>query len=347
MRIASILIVAFHAFLSIAGLTARQKRRTWARENVVFLPFFLSGVGIVCGTIFSIPTMVCAMDRKWIFAIFGVVVMVCDSMTAAYLNCIIQYDDKGFQTRNIFGITRKCSYAEVEGIRSGKDCRIYFQGHSIDIDEISRGGDKFMKALDQGHKRATGKRVPISTSFRRKRDPMNGHLDHPWAFFVLLVNMGLFCAALPVFMFFVMTSETDPSDIVIHDLQFYAYEIDDGTLMLYVEGEEQPYVIGYFQNYGEVLPAPETLCGGERYFVGVEADHRYVKSLTGTDGTEYITLETERQVYRDSQRIAAWILCLVAPIGVFFCYLGIAVARNPERYSKKVRRLFYKDGYLH
>ena len=53
------------------------------------------------------------------------------------------------------------------------------------------------------------------------------------------------------------------------------------------------------------------------------------------------------QAYQDSQRVAVWILCVVAPIGVYFCYLGIAVARNPERYSKKVRRLFYKDGYLH
>ena len=52
-------------------------------------------------------------------------------------------------------------------------------------------------------------------------------------------------------------------------------------------------------------------------------------------------------ILRESQRIAVWILCAVAPIGVYFCYLGIAVARNPERYSKKVRRLFYKDGYLH
>ena len=95
------------------------------------------------------------------------------------------------------------------------------------------------------------------------------------------------------------------------------------------------------------MPAPEALCSGEAYSIGVVGDHRYVKSLTGSDGTKYITLETERQAYRDSQRTAVWILCVVAPIGVYFCYLGIAVARNPERYSKKVRRLFYKDGYLH
>ena len=347
MLITASLTASFNVLLGIASFLARQKRKNWDQEKVVYLPFYLAGVGIVCGTILSIPTVVCAMDGDWMFAFFGVVVLACDCMMAAYLNCVIRYDDKGFIAQNIFGIKRECSYGDVEGIRSGRDRRIYFQGHSIMIDEISRGADEFVDALDKGHKRATGKWVPTSTSFRRKWDPMNGHLDYPWPYFILWVTMGLFCAALPVFMFFVMTSETDPSDIVIHDVQFCAYEIDDGSLMLYVEGEEQPYEIGYFQNYGEVLPAPEVLCSGEAYSVGVVGDRRYVKSLTGSDGTKYITLETERQAYRDSQRVAVWILCVVAPIGVYFCYLGIAVARNPERYSKKVRRLFYKDGYLH
>lgn len=35
------------------------------------------------------------------------------------------------------------------------------------------------------------------------------------------------------------------------------------------------------------------------------------------------------------------------PAGIYFCCMGIAVARHPERYSEKVRRLFYKDGCLH
>ena len=347
MLVAASLIVVVNILLGIASLVEKKKRKVWMKERVVYLPFYLAGVGIVCGTIMSIPTVACAVDGDWMFAFFGVVVLTCDCMMAAYLNCVIWYDDKGFLAQNIFGIKRECGYGEVEGIRFGRDRRIFFQGHSILIDEISCGGDEFVETLDRGHKRATGKWVPSSTSFKRKWDPMNGHLDYPWAYFILWVTMGLFCAALPVFVLFSMTSETDPSDIVIHDVRFCGYEIEDGSLMLSVEGEERPYEIGYFQYYGEDLPAPEALCGGERYLVGVIGDHRYIKSLTGSNGTKYITLETERQVYRDSQRVAVWILCLVAPIGVCFCYLGIAVARDPERYSKKVRRMFYKDGYLH
>ena len=100
------------------------------------------------------------------------------------------------------------------------------------------------------------------------------------------------------------------------------------------------------ERYEAALPSPEKLCSGETYAVGVEGDRHYVISLTGPDGASHITPETERQVYRDSQRIAVWLLFGASIAGVVFCYMGIAVARHPERYSERVRRLFYKDGVL-
>lgn len=347
MIIAASIVAALTFVLCFVCIVARQRRKDWEKEKIVHLPFFLAAVGMICGGILSVPTVVCAFDGEWMSVFFGVVVLGCDSMMVAYLNCIIRYDDKGFLARNFFGIKRQSGYAEVEGIRLGKDRRIYFQGHSVLVDEISCGGDEFVEAIDKGYKRATGKWVPTSASFNRKWDPMNGHLEYPWVYFVLWIVIGLFCVALPVFMVLIMTSETDPADIVVHNVQFSSYKVEDGSLKLYAEGEEDPFEIGYYKNYGEILPDPEVLCNGETYYVGVEGERHYVKSLMGTNGTQYITLESERQVYRDSQRIAVWIICAISPIGVCFCYLGIAVARNPERYSQKIRRLFYKDGYLH
>lgn len=120
MLIAASLIAAVNILLGIACLVARQQRKSWGQENVVYLPFYLAGVGIVCGTILSIPTVACAMDGNWMFAFFGLVVLACDCMMAAYLNCVIRYDDEGFIAWNIFGSKRECSYGEVEGIRSGE-----------------------------------------------------------------------------------------------------------------------------------------------------------------------------------------------------------------------------------
>ena len=149
-----------------------------------------------------------------------------------------------------------------------------------------------------------------------------------------------------MFMWWSMISETDPAEVSVREVQFYRYEISDGDLNLYVKGEEDPYKIGYFEHYTDAIPTPEALCSGEKYSVGVEADRRYVVSLTGASGAKYITLESERQNYRDSQRTAVWFLSILSVLGACFCCMGIAVARHPERYSKPVQRLFYKDGFL-
>ena len=61
MLVAASLIAAFNILLGIASFLTKQKRKNWEQENVVYLPFYIAGVGIVCGTILSIPTVVCGI----------------------------------------------------------------------------------------------------------------------------------------------------------------------------------------------------------------------------------------------------------------------------------------------
>lgn len=347
MIFAAYAVLGLTLLLCFVCVVAFLKRRNWENENVVHLPFLLAVIGMACGGILSIPMVVCAWDGDWMFALFAAFVLVCDCMMLGYLNCVIRYDETGFAARNLLGITRHCGYNEVEGIRAGKDRWVYVQGHSILVDGLSNGGDEFVQAVEKGYRRATGKRLPCFPSFKRKWDPMNGHVDYPWFLFIMWIVMGLFCVALPVMILYSMTAETNPEDIVVHTVQFRSYQLEDGALKLYIDTDETPFEIGYYRHYGEALPEPGVLCNGETYSVGVEKDGHYVVSLTGADGTQYITPDAERQVYRDSQRFAVWLCCIGALIGLWGCYMGIAVARHPERYSEKVRRLFYKDGFLH
>lgn len=344
MLIAAYLVVAITAFLVVASIVARQRREKRMQEDVVYLPFYLAGVGSVCGGVMSIPTVVCAMGGDWAYAFFGVAVLVCDCMMIAYLNCVIRYDGKGFVARNFFGVQRSCSYAKVEGIRFGKDHRVYFQGHSIMLDEISIGREEFIEAIDKGYKKSTGKRVP---SIKRKWDPMNGHIDHPWGYFCLWVLVGVFCAALPILIVYSMTSVTDPAKVTMRSAVFTNYEILGDELCLYAEDGTTSFLIDHYQSYGDALPAPEELCRGESYIIGTTGKKNYVKCLSDEFGRDYITFETERKVYRDNQRVATWFSGVFSILGIVFCYFGIAVARHPERYSDRFRRLFYKDGVLY
>lgn len=347
MLIAACFIAIFTAVLGVASIIAKRNRKEWIKGRVVYLPFWLALFGMICGGILSIPTVLCAIDRDWLFVLFAVVVLSCDCMMLAYLNCVIWYDDKGFLARNFFGVKKECGFAAVEGIRFGKDQRIFFQGHCVVIDEISYGSEDFIAALDSGHKKATGKWIPTYSSSRWKWDPMNGNIDYPWFYFFLWVFMILLCIFILAAMLISMTSETDPDEVRMYSTSFIEYKIDGEELCLYAREDGLSFIIDYYSSYEDHLPEPETLCSGEIYHIGASGKNRYVKSLSDSAGKIYITYALERQVYRDNQKNAIWFMGVFCIAGIVFSCFGIAVARNPDRYSDRVRRLFYKDGVLH
>lgn len=341
MVIGAVLIAVLTLLLSAASVVNRSKRKQWDKEQVVHLPFVLAGFGMACGLILSVPAVVCALDRDWLFLLFAVVCLVCDCMMLAYNNCVIRYDAEGFTARNFWGCSFLCGYGEVEGIRSGKDTRVYFKGHWVMIDQISIGDYGFLRALEKGYRKATGKRLP---EIRRRLDPMNGHLDYPWLYFSLYAFVGLVAVAAPVFAGMSIYAEPDLTGDPVYTVSFSNWKVNDGTLYLY-SGEDS-YKLQFYKEYGNAIPTPEQLCSGEQYRVCTSGEGRYIETLTGEDGKEYITKELERQIYRKTQAPAFWVFVVCAPLGVAFSCFGILVARHPERYSEKFIRLFYKEGTL-
>ena len=105
MLIVASLIVMLNIFLSVVGLVSRHQRTDWEKKQIVYLPFYLAWIGIVCGTVFCVPTVACAMDGEWMFAFFGATVLVCDCMIAAYINCVAS--SKGASIRKWSGFVQE------------------------------------------------------------------------------------------------------------------------------------------------------------------------------------------------------------------------------------------------
>lgn len=343
MLILGIAIAVISLLLSGAAITQWQKRRGMKWDHVVHLPFFLAVIGIICGNIFAIPTVICGFDGNGGTIAFALFTLGCHCLTIGYLNCVIWYDDEGFSARNFFGIRRQCTYAEVEGLRNGKDHWLYFRGHRILIDEMAHGGKDFIKTVKRGYSAAHGGRMlMVSHTYGRKKDPMNGNIEHPWLYFCIWVGMILICVFILVVMVLSMTGKPTPiEELEFYQMTFTSWKKDDGELHLTVPGREEAVRIFGYRGYGDLLPAPEELCAGETFTVGL--DGKYIESLTGADGTVYITPELERQVYHKTQAVAGVIMGVFSIFGIVFSVVGIDVARRPERYSMKFKRLFYQE----
>ena len=343
MLILGIVTALISSLLSGAAIAQWQKRKGMKWDHVVHLPFFLAVIGIICGNIFAIPTVICGFDGNGGTIAFALFTLGCHSMTIGYINCVIWYDDRGFVARNFFGIRRQCTYAEVEGLRNGKDHWLYFKGHRILIDESAHGGRDFIKAVKRGYSSTHGGRMLMaSQSYGRRVDPMNGNIENPWLYFCIWVGMILLCVFLLVVAVISMTEKpSSVEELEFYQMTFASWKKDDGELHLSVPGREEAVRINNYRGYGDLLPAPEELCGGETFTVGL--DGKYIKSLSGADGTVYITPELERQVYHKTQDVACVIIGVFSVFGIVFSIVGIDAARRPERYGVKFKRLFYQD----
>ncbi|MBR5474372.1 MAG: hypothetical protein IKU83_03065 [Lachnospiraceae bacterium] len=342
------IIFAIEIVLAMACIIVERKRRgaELAFSYSITLPYSQAVIGMVGAIFFFVLAMISVWEQNMI-TFYGLLsfVLLSDCLMIAYLNCEIIYDREGFRARNFWGIVRECKYSEIEGIRNNGDYRIYFRDHSLLVDKSAIGGEWFIKTAIDGYREAIGKQLPISPTYRCRWDPMNGHVDHPWFFFITYLALGLSCIVMLILIAFALFYNYDVSEIEKYNTIFLKYEIEKKDLRLYNENET--VVIFDYETYGNQFPSPEQLCSGEMYLVGHLKERDGVVSLEGANGEIYITPEMERQIYREKEAPIGIALIIMLLVFAINCWLAIVVGRNPDRYSEKLKRRFYQEGILH
>ena len=334
-------VAAFTVFMGILSFFERKRRKSWDDQNVVHLPFGMALAGMWCGGFLSIPTIVCSMDTDPVFYLFLVMTVLCNCLMMAYVNCVIHYNSDGFIAGNLFGIRKEYAYADVMGIRFGKDIWIHCKGRRILLDESCIGTEAFIDAIDQGYRRTTGRWVP---SISRKWDPMNGNMDYPWIFFVLFCFLLLCGISLPILYLYGMNVETDPAQICYRTVFITDCQEEDGELVFYTDDPQVTYTVSYWEDYGRFWPQSKRFHGGNPFYIGTKGDSQNIRYMADMEGNIYVTPETEREVYRENQAPFAtpvWIFSLTM---FLIGYLGIAIGRDPQKYPRWLRRLIYKDS---
>lgn len=189
-------------------------------------------------------------------------------------------------------------------------------------------------------------------SGRSKWDIFNGNVSNPGEFLFIYSLIGAMCAAV-IILFVIQSAPKSPEDLLHAQVCFDRYEMDGEQLLLYSDSSEKYYVI---PAYTQLLSAPEAflrLCdGGASFRVGyedyVKADTPYfgLESITGSDGTVYLTMEAVRE-YRLQDAWAFYLLFGgITLLWFLIVGLSIYVGRNPQKFSPRFIRLFFNDGYV-
>ncbi len=190
------------------------------------------------------------------------------------------------------------------------------------------------------------------TSKKNRFDVFNGNVRNPGEFIFIYSLIGVMCIAMLIF-FAVCSAPKSYEDLQYSNMRFTRYEIQDGLLLLYIDGSDKYYSIPAYQ---ETMTNPEDflcLCkSGAVFHAGyvdypkADKPHFGLESIRNMNGTVYLTMEAVHE-YRWGDAPAFYAIFGGITI-IWFIIVGISIyiGRHPEQFSRRTIRLFFKDGVI-
>ena len=349
---------ALLAIIFIAGIISAIRERGRSDKGRVYLPGFFAWIGGICGGAFLIPTLIILLttdESPWLSFVFLCFSLLGGSLSLAHLNCRITYDRESFTHKNFFGIKRTYTYDQITGLKEGTHEDIFYMGrHFAMIDEYSVGAMEFEIMAKKRYQALSGGK-PIPSVKPKMPDVFNGHVDGGAGLIVVYIGVTLlFLALLGWFVADVYLIPPSPEEDERMEVVFDRASVRGDYLYLYPADESmESFQIRHLDGSVKLDPI-KAVCDGTTT-VTVYADHTKPKNGDAYYLVEAVMVgDTVLFSFEDNQRLRQneyW--PLIPFIGGFillwcvYIFFSIRVGRNPERYSKKVIRFFFKDGYVH
>lgn len=330
---------------------------------------------LIFGLIFGIPftvLFVLSVIFSWDFLLgitfFGFSLLGLSLVTAC-CNCRIYYNysKQYFESINFLGIKKRYDYTDITGFSKGKkDAVIYTSKGKIHIDGSADGKEQFLRfAKKQYRKNHNG--VTEYMNSGRQVDFFHGNIENPGEFILIFFMILAYIVGGAVWLTIIAFQPTEKSELKKAEIVFSDYKCEDSDLILLTDkvNETDDLISAaessslkkwhiydykkYTENTGLLLSAAENAESFTVLYKPVtpddEPDYNHIYSLTGSDGTVYLTIENaDAQQRLDFLPIlgifGAFALLLIA-FAAFFTH----IVRNAPDHPKLMRYLV-KESYI-
>ena len=330
----------------------RQPKK--GKEGKVYLPKFFLILGLIGFTFFFTLTLITAFSNEptWVWSIFLFFSLFGVALIVAFINCRITYDETGFVAKNFFGIKRRFTYDQVTAIKENMhETYICIDKKKVMIDEFAIGEIEFVAVVKEEYKRLhDGQSLPPVP--KNKHDIFNGNVKDVSGFIVAYVLMGAITVAFLIFtVWYTYFTPSTEENTLREELTFQSFDAREDTLIL-TSDSHQIYKVRFVDEKIDRSKI-ESLCDEATvvtvYSVEVtpknENDYYSVKAIFDKEEC-ILSFEDTNRLHQQEY----WKLILFAGIinlawGAFVA-MSIVIGRNPRKFSKKVVKLFFKDGYI-
>lgn len=319
--------------------------------GVVHLPRWVRTVGrTACGVCLAL-----ALGLVWLWpvigGVFALLALGFGALARSYRVWCVLYDTSGFETVNALGRSRRYGYGDIRGICGS---RLYLKDRTLLLGKRAVGRMAFLNVANRQHRQLHGNRPIPLLPRRRGPDIFRGNVVNPRRYLAVY-------AVLTGFLFAVLLlawwgeQPVSPADAAYFELTFTHADLVQGDLWMDSPADQTPFYLAAWTGCGEAVAG---LCDGRtEFYVYSVYDHAFrnawtpaknvIYSLTGADGTEYLTF-AETNAHRAEMQ--ALICCTFGGLLVLWlCYVGLAlyVGRYPEKCKPKTVYRFFKKGTIY
>ena len=337
----------------VNGVFAFLRQPKTAEKGKVHLPKFFAIFGAITSAILLVPAIITAFSDEdiWVPVLFLAFSLLGATLIIAFVNCRIAYDEDGFVAKTFFGIKRKVSYDQVTAIKENMhETYIYIGKRRVMVDEFSVGGKEFINLVKKKYRTLhSGQSLPKIT--KTKNDIFNGHVKDVTGFYVAYGLVSVLLVGAIVFLVCFIFIPKNVNNTVEQTVTFISCDVKEDEVIL-TSADDNIYKIQYAAEQININGI-KSICNGKSkvttYSKEVtpddEEDFYLIKAIKYND-SYLLSFEEESQLYiQESWPIVALFLFMFL-IWVAFIVASIVVGRNPQKFSKKVVKMFFKDGYI-
>ena len=337
---------------AIISVLKKSKPKESKNECVVYLSKFLPIVGAICSAFFLVPAFITLYSDEsiWLLICFFFFVLFVTILIIAYFNCRIYYNEEEFTVKYFIGIKRTFTYDQITGLRKEMhETYLYMGKHRAMIDEFSVGSYEFLNLAQRKYRQNNnGKYIP---TVLKKHDIFKGNIKDSGS---LVIAYTIFEVVLIGFLAFVLyhtygnftTNNLENTQVIFSEC------IEKDNTLYLTSNDDYDYRIRFLTDDFDTDKI-KSICDGKTVYTV------YSQEITPDDEDNYFSIKAiafsdkfilsfdeTKKLYINEYKILVFISVLFLALWNIFVILSIIVGRNPQKFSRKFVKLFFKEGYV-
>ncbi len=346
-----LIISAILGLFFIYGFIYTVKQPSSYETGTVRLSKIPAFIGLVCGMLFLIPSVICAFEKdNDVYASIGFLAfaLLAAVLVIAYINTRITYDDTSFTYRGFFGKESRYDYFEINSLDVNvQDVTIRVGKKKISVDFLSYNYADFLAKANKGYRRYHNKGIPPR---EKEKDIFRGNIRGTDELMLGYIIGTVVIFAVCIFLCVLPFVEDDETTTDLRQTTFISYRYQDDALR-FVATDGFEYELRYYDELTDIASVIKLCETGDSILV-------YCKEVNPKHGDNYYNIKSIKLGdeiilnFDETNRIQKNNNMFGIPFAIGFVIfwiitviMTIIVGRNPTKYKKLVP-LFFKGQYI-